>query len=261
MSETIDQALNISRVQCIPENYDPLFKLGLCYDVKKMTDESIKCFQKCIRIKSDPKVWQCLGQAYYKRGSHTNACKCLMKARELRPSNDKEYFEELLCGEIKFILGVMDEAEALYESVIKNDPDNVVALIGKAKIKLFASNEHLKQENLDEAKKEINEMFDLIKKIVTTCPDIVLAYNMAANCCIMIAIYMMKADKEETINIDQKNFNKSDLLQLARTHLLKALSLKDSQYLWYNLLIVYSLLFEQTKDDEYLKKALFCAQK
>lgn len=254
----MDQGLNISRIPCIPENFEPLFKLGLCYDVKKMTDESIKCFQKCIRIKSDRKVWQCLGQAYFKRGSYVNACKCLMKACQLRSAEDNCYFEELLSGEIKFLLGVSEEAESLYDNVIKHDAHNVVALIGMAKIKLFAANEKFESKNLDEAKQLVSEVFELVEKIVALHPITVIPYNLIANCCVMSALHMQDVS---SIDLGGKTFTKTDLLQLARTHLLKAMSLKDCQYLWYNLFIVYALLFKETQDNEYMKKALFCAEK
>lgn len=255
----MSQNIDISKVPCIPENFDPLFKLGLCFDAKKMVDESIKCYQKCVRIKNDDRrVWQCLGQAYFNRGSYVNACKCFMKAVQLRASDDKTFFEELRLGEIKMLLGLYDEASGLYQTVTKEDKDNVVAEIGLAKIQLFDANEHFRSERLQLAQKACSDVFASVQKVLSLRSDMILPYNIIANCCVMCAIH---AKDEICLEILDKKFTKLEFLHMAKRNLLKALSLQDYQHLWFNLFIVYSLLYRELDDIDYLKKSLFCLEK
>ena len=104
-------------------------RLGLaCLRSESDPTSAIKALQSALRAdQQDAHVWECLGEAYMKRGSHTSTLKAFTRATQLNP-NSLCSFYQLAC--IEQVVGEYLAAVKAYKAVLDRREDYVPALIG-----------------------------------------------------------------------------------------------------------------------------------
>ncbi|XP_056022044.1 SKI3 subunit of superkiller complex protein-like [Ostrea edulis] len=118
-------------------------RLGL-YQVKHdTTSVAISSFQSALRADpKDPHVWECLAEAYYKRGSYTAALKAFTKASELNPNS---VYSLYMIACIKQTLRMLTEAIEEYRLILKDAPNYVPALKGMGETYVLLAKHHLSE--------------------------------------------------------------------------------------------------------------------
>jgi tetratricopeptide (TPR) repeat protein len=118
-----------------PENYDIVTAYGMLLGEKGEFDRSIAMLQEALAmIDFDPRVWDLLGTAYWRKGDEQNALVHYQKALGLDPNSAKTYSN---MGGVHFSksLKTQDRAEynramEYFKKAIEFDPDLVMAYRG-----------------------------------------------------------------------------------------------------------------------------------
>ena len=235
------------------------FQLGLCYDLKKQFNQSVNCFQNLIRLDGqNVKAWQCLGEAYFKRGSYVNSMKAFIKAIQLRDPSDpvakSQHYEELKVAKIKSLINCLPEALTIYNDILASNPDSVLTLIELTNVKLLMATEKFNNNLSEEGFNLCDEVFLNTFKASKLRPDLVMPYNLSSNCCLLCLKHFKNFS---TIKLMNTNLNQLQLCQIGVKFTQKAISLNNWPYLWSNLVIFYLLIYSQTKDLNWFKKAVY----
>ncbi|XP_028406847.1 tetratricopeptide repeat protein 37-like [Dendronephthya gigantea] len=103
-------------------------RLGLYHLKNEQFNDAVHCFQNALRVDDlDANTWECLGEAYMSRGSYTPALASFTRATELNPSLLYSHYQIAV---VKHLLGLFEEAVAVYKTILSEHCDYVPALKG-----------------------------------------------------------------------------------------------------------------------------------
>ncbi|XP_078313322.1 superkiller complex protein 3-like [Crassostrea virginica] len=159
-------------------------RLGL-HQVKHDTaSTAISSFQSALRADpKDPHVWECLAEAYYKRGSYTAALKAFTKASELNP---KSLYSLFMIACIKQTLSMLTEAIEEYKLILKDSPDYVPALKGLGETYVLLAKHHLSQGFNARAKLNCQDALQHLTRAVCHRPDLSCIWKLMGDSCTIL---------------------------------------------------------------------------
>lgn len=162
-------------------------RLGL-HQVKHDTiSAAISSFQSALRADSkDPHVFECLAEAYYKRGSYTAALKAFKVASELNPMS---LYSLYMIACIKQTLSLLSEARDDYKEILKGSPNYVPALKGLGETYVLLAKHHFSQGFNGfngRAKLNCQDALQCLTRAVCHRPDLSCLWKLMGDSCTII---------------------------------------------------------------------------
>ncbi|XP_061172794.1 superkiller complex protein 3-like [Saccostrea echinata] len=159
-------------------------RLGL-HQVKHDTASvAISSFQSALRADpKDPHVWECLAEAYYKRGSYTAALKAFTRASELNPNS---VYSLYMIACIKQTLSMLTEAIEEYGFILKDKPNYVPALKGIGETYVLLAKHHFSQGFNGRAKENCQNALQFLTRAVCHRPDLSCLWKLMGDSCTII---------------------------------------------------------------------------
>lgn len=159
-------------------------RLGL-HQVKHDTiSAAISSFQSALRADSkDPHVFECLAEAYYKRGSYTAALKAFKVASELNPMS---LYSLYMIACIKQTLSLLSEARDDYKKILKGSPNYVPALKGLGETYVLLAKHHFSQGFNGRAKLNCQDALQCLTRAVCHRPDLSCLWKLMGDSCTII---------------------------------------------------------------------------
>ncbi|ESP01284.1 hypothetical protein LOTGIDRAFT_230642 [Lottia gigantea] len=246
-------------------------RLGLCEIKLDNPIGAISSFQSALRSDpTDSHVWECLGEAYFNRGSYTAALKAFTKASELA---EESFYCLYQIATIRQILGMYVEAIEEYKLILQKSPDYVPALKGIGETYLLLGKDHIK-ENLDgrvkdncqqalkyltQAASERSDMSCLWKLLGDVC---LLVQPLSKDTCISVPVKLLEKCDDKTE--EYREVDKLTVLDIASRCYGKALKiLPESSMLWHDLgvSLYYQLPLTTSDSKPTSEKCLQCLRK
>ncbi|XP_031551877.1 tetratricopeptide repeat protein 37-like isoform X1 [Actinia tenebrosa] len=236
-------------------------RLGLYHLKHDKNNEAINCFQSSLR--ADPKdshCWECLGEAYMSRGSHTAALKSFARASELDSSSVYSLYQ---IATIKQLLCVYDEAIKEYQMILDQQPGYVPALKGFGETHLCLALESLAQDFNKRAVDHVTQGLTALSRAVESRPNMSCLWKLIGDCCTVInplpdCIISIKLPENLNTFLTEECevVGKRQLLSLATSAYTKALKSQPKCYsLWNDLGYSYFLQAKIEEGDQCKKLA------
>ena len=150
-------------------------------------DSAVRALQDLLKADAtDWTVWECLGEAYSSRGSHTAALKAFERAIEL--NSLEAAFSRFQTAHIKRVTGAYLEAVVDYGKLLEEQPDFIPVLVGMGETLV-----HLAREALDRFFNR--KAVDLVERAVGTLthaaslrPDLVCVWKLLGDACTLLRV-------------------------------------------------------------------------
>lgn len=143
-------------------------RLGLIYLKQENADQAIVCFQRALRGEPDiSHYWECLGDAYFMKGSYTSSMKAFTKSLQLDSSS--MYCKHKI-GQIRQMLCLAVEAIEAYTDLLKGHPNYVPALLGLAQCYHHLQKESLKMTFDGRAVSQAQQVVNHLARAIETEP-------------------------------------------------------------------------------------------
>ncbi|KAJ8029553.1 Tetratricopeptide repeat protein 37 [Holothuria leucospilota] len=249
------------------------FRLGLYHFKFGDPTEAIKSFQCALR--ADPKdkqCWECLGDAFIKRGSYSAAERVFTRALELGgPTTYCQY----QIASIKQMLGLYAEAVTEYQKVLTETQNYVPALKGQGETYIRLAQVSLQQFFNGRAVDYVEKAIGILGRASVLRPDLCCVWSLLGSASslifrldedlvrVSVPSFLLPSSK---INEEKESrvLKKSELLALGARCYTRALQLQpENGNLWCDLGVNYFHQSQCSKENEgiYSAKAFQCVQK
>ncbi|XP_066915937.1 superkiller complex protein 3-like [Clytia hemisphaerica] len=220
-------------------------RLGLIYLKRKLGDEAIVCFQNGLR--GDTTIshhWECLGDAYFEKGSFVSALKAFTKAVEL--DTDSAYCKFKM-AKIKQMLKMDVEAIEDYKQLLKHHHDYVPALLGLSETYLHLEKEKLKIVFDGKAVECAQQVVDYVTRAVEKQPNFSILWKTIADALVLLHVVCddkchlsipVSLQKIVSYTVKSNVAHKCDIMEIACRCYMVAIKIKEniSSY-WHDLAV------------------------
>ncbi|XP_055938713.1 SKI3 subunit of superkiller complex protein-like [Argiope bruennichi] len=246
-------------------------QLGLCQLKMNLISDAIFSLQNALR--ADPNSssgWECLADAYLKRGSYESALKAFEKVVELNP---KAMYPLYQIATIQKMRGLFTDGIEKFKNLLDIVPTYVPALIGLAETYILAAKKALSECLYGLARDCCQETLNTLAKAAGSKHGLSSLWKLAGDACsipfglddewfpITVPYELHQETEKETVSC-----NKSQLLTFGSKFFGRALQIKDSvSTLWHDLGVnchLQSMLAtDRNEKVNFAKKAFICFQK
>ncbi|GIY36108.1 hypothetical protein CDAR_101631 [Caerostris darwini] len=246
-------------------------QLGLIQLQKNLVTDAIYSLQNALRADpSSSSAWECLADAYLKRGSYESALKAFEKVAELNP---RAMYPLYQIATIQKMRGFFTDGIEKFKSLLDIVPTYVPALIGLAETYILAAKKALSECLYGLSRDCCQEALNTLAKAANSKHGLSCLWKLAGDAC---SIPFSFDDEWFPINVPSELHqnpenesivcNKSQLVAFGSKFFGRALLIKDNvSTLWHDLGVNCRLQSMLTSDiDEkisFTKKALICFQK
>ena len=129
-------------------------------------------------------VWECLGEAYSSRGSHTAALKAFERAVELNPRDAA--FSRFQTARIKQVTCAFLEASSDYAVLLDEQPDFIPALVGMGETLIQLAREALDRFFNRKAVDLVERAVQTLTQAATLRPDLVCVWKLLGDACTIV---------------------------------------------------------------------------
>nr|XP_042895616.1 tetratricopeptide repeat protein 37 isoform X2 [Parasteatoda tepidariorum] len=244
-------------------------QLGLYYLEKNNFNDAIFSLQKALRADPDSSHgWECLADAYFKRGSYESALKAYERVYEI---NSRAMYPLYQIATIQKMRGIFTEAIEKFKSLLNTVPTYIPALIGLAESLVLHARRALDDCLFGVAKDSCQEALDILSRVAKTNNGLSCLWKLAGDACTIpyhlnekwfpfnVPVELVQDSKIcESVSCD-----KLQILSFGARFFGRALLIKDSvSTLWHDLGVNYH--YQSTLSNnpfEFSKKAFTCLQK
>lgn len=223
-------------------------------------------------IRSDPNnshLWECLGDAYFMRGSHESALKAFENASNLEP---KALYPLYQVSTIQKLRGLYLDAIEKFKNVLSLDPSYVPALIGLAETYVLLAKKAFGECVYGQTKYCCQEALYSLSKVVDTTMGLSCLWKLAGDACTLpfhLEDNAFPITVPGKLNIgcssEEDIFCKRKLLEFGAKFYGQSLSLQGNvSTLWHDLGVncyFQSLMCNSNESQNFASKALLCFQK
>ncbi|XP_065220863.1 tetratricopeptide repeat protein 37 [Planococcus citri] len=254
-------------------------RLGLHYlDVNNLRS-AVDSLRTAVRLNpNDSRCWECLGDAYYTRGSYISALKCYEKCLEL---NSSSIYATLQIAFVKQKISLHDESIREFRALIEQNPDYIPALDGLAQVCLSEARSLFNRQIVGSARDLCEEAATCLTKILKQNGKLASVWKLFADVCLLVCRLPEKISfmnlSAALLEQNQGNLNTDESICVRRDQLLNftlkcyfvavKLNPADSNglsFLWHDIAICYTFLAKnsQTNDkSQFMKFALIASKK
>ncbi|XP_058800397.1 tetratricopeptide repeat protein 37 [Phymastichus coffea] len=217
-------------------------QLGLQHLDNDNISEAISILRNATKIDpNDSNCWECLADAYLKRGAYLSAEKSYARAVELNPES---FYSMTQIANIKLMIGQYASAKTDYISILEKSKDNVAVFKGLAECCFKLGKDHANQQLLARARDDFQEAVDFSTKALIQKSNFLSNWKLLGDICFTSSLlpekYCFLKVISDLIQSDVKEnyviLTKKDILLLSSRCFCKALSIsKNSSLLWHDL--------------------------
>ncbi|XP_054721060.1 tetratricopeptide repeat protein 37-like [Uloborus diversus] len=246
-------------------------QLGL-YQLKTNPSDAIFSFQNAVR--ADPNnshTWECLADAYLKRGSYESALKAFERAAEI---NTNAMYPLYQIATIQKLRGFYPEAVEKHKVLLEVAPTYVPALIGLAETYVLYAKKSFSDCLYGLSRDYCQEALNVLSRVAASNTGLSSLWKLAGDACTLLFHLDEKwfpvtvpHQLHQKIETEAVVCNKSEILMYGSKFFGRAIVIKDNvSTLWHDLGVSYyyqSLLHfdSNTKVEFAKKKAFVCFQK